>query len=160
MGRNDLSFGTAPWAMPGNAAASDDAYATVLLRRESSNYLVVTGFGFTVPPGATIRGITVDVENSASGVGVSDARVRLTRGGTILPTDHASPVAWPVGVDGTLTYGSATDLWGATWTAADIDAADFGVAISAQSTGGGGGDTARIDHVQVRVQYTPACPVP
>jgi len=66
--------------------------------------------------------------------GVYDDKVRIIKGGVVGSTDRASGSAWP----GTLTYstyGSSSDLWGETWTVADINSSSFGVAISAKGVG-------------------------
>lgn len=63
-----------------------------------------------------------------------DHRVRIVKGGVIGATDKASVTAWP----GTLaytTYGGEADLWGETWTVADINSTTFGVAISGYASG-------------------------
>jgi hypothetical protein len=159
---NDASFGVTAWATPANARASDGAYATArVTRRDASQYLVLTGFGLTIPAGSTVLGIVVQVERSgALTTSVRDAHVRLVSGGVILPTDRARTTTdWPALIDGTATYGGAADLWGGVWTGADVGAADFGVAIAATSTSMPG-ETARIDHVQITVHYMPTCPVP
>ena len=65
---------------------------------------------------------------------VYDHRVRIIKGGAIGSTDKASGTAWPGSLAYT-TYGGASDLWGETWTASDINASTFGVAISAYGSG-------------------------
>ena len=48
-------------------------------------------------------------------------------------------------------YGSTSDLWGTTWTAADINNSDFGVALAANSTNA---RIAYVDYMQITVTYT------
>ena len=66
--------------------------------------------------------------------GIYDHRVRIIKGGAVGSTDKASGTAWPTSPAYT-TYGGASDLWGETWTAEDINASTFGVAISAYASG-------------------------
>jgi hypothetical protein len=122
----------------------------------SSEYLVVDGLGLGIPAGATIRGISATVARESEGTLVEDLAVRLVRAGVIQSTDRADPGRW-LSVLVYATYGGATDLWGGTWTPADINHPDFGLAFAVQRTSGPG-DIAYVDHVRVIVQYDVACP--
>jgi hypothetical protein len=81
---NDVSFGTVAWTTPGNAAASDDAYAQSAPGGSSSNYLEATNFSLGVPASAIIQGIEVGIEKTASAdLGpnfIVDSRVRIVKG--------------------------------------------------------------------------------
>lgn len=115
-----------------------------------THYLKATNFGFSIPTGAAISGIVVEIERKESAANVArDNRVRIVKGGTIGTTDKASASEWPT-TDTYATYGSDVDLWGETWTVADINSSNFGVAISAMGLGGG---TASIDHIRITVYY-------
>lgn len=149
---DDAGVGVFSWSNPGNAAASDNSYATVsLFPTGQSHYLKATNFGFSIPGGSTIEGIVVEVEHKESGSGVCrDNRIRIVKGGAIGSTDKASGTEWPTS-DGTASYGADNDLWGETWTVSEINASDFGVAISAIGLGTG---TASIDHIKITVYYS------
>ncbi len=67
-------------------------------------------------------------------IGTYDQRVRIIKGGAVSSTDRASANAWSDSFAYT-TYGSSSDKWGETWTSSDINASDFGVAISAYGSG-------------------------
>ena len=87
---NDASFGTLLWATPGNAAASDNSYATVTIPGGSqSNYLKATNYGFSLPA-ATVDGLLLSVEKSATDTNATDARVRVVKVGAIGATDKSS----------------------------------------------------------------------
>jgi hypothetical protein len=153
---------SATWANAGNASLSDDTYTGTgdITGGAGSytNYLVATNFGFAIPGGAIITGIEVTVERSdASGL-TSDYRVRIVKGGVISTTDMSSGTAYP-GTDSYNIYGSPSDSWGETWTDADINATDFGVAIAAQRNAAGGTSAAVIDQVLVTVYYSGVLPV-
>ncbi|MBI4614481.1 MAG: tail fiber domain-containing protein [Planctomycetes bacterium] len=62
---NDASIGTIPWTGPGNAASSDNTYATAA-GAGTTQYLKATNFGFSVPGTATIDGILLEVEKRTS----------------------------------------------------------------------------------------------
>lgn len=153
---NDNSFGTAAWSNPGNAASSNNSYASVVLTStNSSQYLKATNFSFSIPGGSTIDGILVDIERSAdSGVTIRDTRVRLVKGGAVGSTDKAATgTSWP-GADATASYGSSSDLWGDTWTDSDINASNFGVVVACTTPSGGSGINAFVDHIRITITYT------
>lgn len=152
---NDASFGTAAWTLPGNAAASDNVYAQAAPGGTPTQYLKATDFGFSLPAVAAVKGILVQIEKRSLGGSVSDARVRIVKNGVVGSAERADAAAWPAS-DTVVSYGGATDLWGETWTAADVNAADFGVVISATDSF----DTAGVDHVAVTVfwSYCPDAP--
>lgn len=154
-GANDSSFGTTAWTNPGNVIADDASEANAVLSAASSQYLKTSSHGFTIPTGATIAGIKVEVERSIGGAGsgtLYDSRVRIVKGGTVGATDKASGTAWAGSA--VVEYGGATDLWGETWTPADINAGNFGMAFSARHEGAIGSLNATIDFIRITVYYT------
>jgi len=160
---DDSSIGAIAWSTPSNALTQDDAYATASLTKvnQISHYLKVTGFGFSIPSSATIKGIAVEVDRFAStgtgGTRVSDNSIRLVKGGAISGDNKASASLWPSSdTDTYLSYGNSTDLWGLSWAPADINNASFGVAISAKKDGSNGNRNAYIDHVRITVYYNQA----
>ena len=166
---DDTSFGSYSWSTPSNVYTSNNSYASVTFPAGAtgtdSYYLKVTGFGFSIPSGATINGIQVDIERYANYGGtqrwVEDERVRIVKGGTIMSTQDKAKTGtkWPVLAGEAYTsYGSSSDLWGETWTYSDINSANFGVAIAAERNGATTSNAviAYIDHVRITVTYTPA----
>lgn len=138
------------WSNPTNAGASDNSYARAVIgvAVTPSEYLLCTNFGFAIPSGATIDGITVTVEHSSSQANrVNDSAVRIVKGGTIGSTDKGSATNWPTS-DASVNYGERL-----AWAYSDINASNFGMAISAASIGSGT-RTARIDLVTITVTYT------
>ncbi|MCD6019292.1 MAG: hypothetical protein K0S53_2413 [Bacteroidetes bacterium] len=160
----NASVGTNNWSAVTNVKFSDNQRSVSsafvgVLTTINSNYLVETGFGFAVPVTATICGIQVDAERRQQGVGVGssvkDNTVKIVKNGVILGSEHASGANWP-GSDSYISYGGPGDLWGTTWTPADINASDFGVAYSISCLNSGLAGlflSAELDHVQVTVYY-------
>lgn len=148
---DDATLGTISLANPGNALASDNSYVTwVLLLGQLGHYLKVTGFGLTIPADSVILGIQVDIEKSTTvGTSMTDQSVKIVQGGVIGGTELASASQWGTS-DAYATYGSATALWGLTWTPADVNLSTFGVAIAPTC---GLAATAQVDHVRVTVSY-------
>jgi hypothetical protein len=57
-------------------------------------------------------------------------------------------------------YGGATNLWGNTWTTADINSATFGAAFSAKRGPYNSTDTTFVDYIPITIDYTaPTFPV-
>lgn len=156
---NDASFGAVAWTLL-DAMGSDNVYAsTVLNDNQQSNYLKCTGYGFAIPAGATINGITVNLERSATNTLVQDLRMRLVKAGVIQAGDRALlAVDYPT-VDAVAAHGGAADLWGGVWTVADINNANFGAALATIKNGTAGGTrTVNVDHMPITVTYTPTTP--
>lgn len=153
---NMTGIGADAWSNPGNAQASDDAYARVTLGSGGiSNYLVAKDWGFSIPDGAAIDGIVVTVERSATNASrISDYRIRAVKDGTVTGSDQSAAGFWGT-TDTIASYGSEADLWGETWNPIDINSANFGVAIAASRSVILGSTTAQVDHVTVTVYYTP-----
>jgi hypothetical protein len=164
-GANDTVSGLA-WTSPGNITASDDARASVTVTSGglNSDRLMATAFGFTIPGGATINGVVVEIEHRADlspGVSIIDGPVRLLKGGVVSGTDQSSSTAWTTGLsDETFTYGSSSDLWGLALAETDVNASSFGVSMQAKCTGGAGSTAAYVDAIRITVYYTAAAPAP
>ena len=148
---NDASNGgTVAWTNPSNAIVEDAivAHANVTF----GQYLGATGYGFHIPGNATILGIVLEVKRaSIAGTAVLDQSVKLYKGGVISGTEHGNfSTDWPTGTLAWFTYGSATDLWGLTWTPADINSATFGSVFSAQNDDAGP-QNADVDSTRITV---------
>jgi Tfp pilus assembly protein PilX len=146
------------WTSSGNIGASDNARATTAVGANGlSANLDASGFGFSVPADAIVTGIRVSVERGASTSGnIGDRDVYLVKAGTPLGTDHASAGDWNAS-DFVRTYGGSTDLWGTTWTPADINAGNFGLRFRVDNDAGST-VTASVDHIQITVYYELAPP--
>ncbi|WP_145423021.1 hypothetical protein [Symmachiella dynata] len=155
---SDATVGTTAWTTPSNAGASDDADAAVdLAGFQVSQYLKATNYGFSIPAGATIDGIVVDVERSHRTGGactglVDDNAARIVKGGTIGTTNRTTATAWS-GTDTYASYGGASDLWGETWSVADINSSGFGFALSIVEIDNSD-CLAEVDHIRITVNYT------
>jgi len=150
---DDASVGTVAWSNPANAQYSDNVYASVTLNSGIiSHYLKATGFGFSIPSNATINGILVEVERKAAAGTIGDYSVKLVKGGAISGNNKADTTNnWPT-TDTYKSYGGSTDLWGLSWTAADINASNFGMAIACR--GYAANSISYIDHIRITVYYT------
>jgi hypothetical protein len=157
---DDSAVGNVAWASTDNAKANDNIYATATGNLgDTSHYLKVTNFGFSVPTGAFISGIEVGIERKKSvATGWSDRWLYLVKGGAVGGTNNAATATlWP-DAEAYLVYGSSSDLWGLTWTPTQINASDFGVALSAWNNPGLGPNpgVGSVDHIYITVYYSTA----
>jgi hypothetical protein len=158
---DDNVIGSYVFGSTANAGVSDNnrssASAILSVLSGDTHYLKASGFGFSIPTGSIIKGIFVEVEKSASNVSIlasiEDNSVRLIKGGTIVGTNHKLSGTWSTS-ESYHGYGNSTDLWGTTWTVADINASNFGIAFSSSIVGIIGlFPSARIDHMRITVSY-------
>ncbi len=155
------------WSNPGRSISSNNSYS--ISNNDLSNngdytdYLKVTNFGFSIPNGATIDGIIVEIEyfDNGSSNKARDNNVRIVKGGTIGTADKSNGINWPNNdPDSYTSYGSNIDLWNETWTDTDINSTTFGFAISGKRQGNGSGECfPAIDHIRITVYYTDVLPI-
>lgn len=134
--------GSYPWTTPANVG-STSAYASASSPSPygTTNGLNATEFGFA--SSGTPQGIQVKLEayfNSTLTNPSGGVTAQLLKAG--VPVGSAKSVSI-TSADATYILGSTTDLWGATLTAADINASTFGVvlhgAVGNSQTHGTGG---------------------
>lgn len=154
-GANSTAIGTVAWLNPGNIVTAGSPYATAATNASISNYLVGSTYGFNIPAGSVIGGIQVSINRMgssvASGNGVFDSSVRLLKAGTAVGSNLAVAGNYPTSLT-VANYGGASNLWGTTWTATEINNANFGVALAVTSTVS---RTASVDYIRVTVTYSP-----
>lgn len=154
---DDSSTGTISWTSPTNAQGTADAsFATVTLSNQTSHWLKATNFGFSIPDGVTINGITCEYDvkhliNSGAGSSIT-RRSRIVKGGTIGST-VPSPAYTTTTTLTWSTSGSDSYLWGDTWTATDINSSDFGTAINF-TIGDTSNLTFSVDAIRITITYS------
>lgn len=160
------------WIDPQNAAAAGGGRAAAelipfALQGMVTQYLIARDFGFSIPEGATITGVTVEVARHASTT-LNEPRdnvVHLTDGASpdpLLGTTRAKADTWPL-TDEYAVYGGENDLWDThlpPWdvvlTPEVVNSPAFGVVFSAEAVQSKGTLTVFVDHVRVTIHYTPA----
>ncbi len=153
------SVGSTVWESPINAKFDDGIKAAIDLDDEDiSDYLAARDFNFNIPSGAVINGISVKVKASkecgSALCQIRDYSVKLVKNGVISGNDKASISFWNY-TSSYRIYGSGSDLWGLSWTPADINSPNFGMAISAFGYSRlRGGKNAYIDWIGIIVNYT------
>lgn len=129
-------------ATTGNSAAIPSTGAA------GSNYLVASGFGFSVPAGATIDGVAFEARQLASGT--TSVTVQLQDDAAALAGASKSYSA--TASSAVVSLGSSSEKWGATLTPTTINDSDFGVRLWT----GAVGVAIRVDAIWLTVYYTTA----
>ena len=156
-GANDATSGTGTgWTSPGNIGTTGVATISIAANTNTTN-LQGSAYGFNIPSYATIIGISVTINRQSSSTSttanIRDNIVSLVKGGTVQTTNKATTTMWTNSL-ATATYGSASDLWGSTWTPADINATNFGVVLSVFNPSTSTARTASVDYIKVTVTYS------
>ncbi|WP_224248531.1 hypothetical protein [Hyalangium gracile] len=147
---------TRSWLATDDVLLDDGLFALIqgMIDNEVSDDLRTTGYGFSIPEGARITGLRLDIKReSLSAVGLVDGRVRLMVGDQPLEEDRGRPEVW-AGLE-TVPYGGVADGWGRTWTPAEVNAPGFGAALSTRYASQSGNDHPRVDHMAMTVFYCP-----
>lgn len=162
------------WTLPGSAAQSGSgdgwswtnvtnvltdttAYAYCDVdTRERSDIIEVTNFNWTnpIPSGSTIDEVEMRFRRKCSSSGDhEDGIVRLIVGGVITGSDLRSGGSWPT-TYATVDYGGAVTLWTPSLTSADVNASNFGVAISSEDYGTGS-ERVSVETIWMQIGFTP-----
>jgi hypothetical protein len=145
--------GTVSWTNPNNVTSAVSFATAALTSGQTTKNLQAKGFGFAIPTTATISGIVVTYDfkaTTSSGTNIITGGGGLLKAGITVGAQKALG-SFPSTVT-TVMLGSSTDLWGSTWTAADINDANFGPYFFASQ--GVGSNTASIKNVNVTIFYT------
>jgi hypothetical protein len=118
---------------------------------DKTNELRLTNFGFSIPSGATIDGITVTFYSDGS-ADVDLTLGRLTKDGSAgVGNNGAANEGWG---STAIVLGGVADLWGTTWTRDEINASTFGIILQGEAQEIDAEAQAR--RVKIEVCYTPA----
>jgi hypothetical protein len=156
----DTGTGTIAWSAYSDAwgPPNDGFWATASNGTPGtfySNWLRTNSYGLAIPANAVIKGIEVSVlAEGQGGVGNYLDKINLVRAGVVESTGKSdatklsSSFSWH-------TYGGPTDLWGGSWTAADVNDYGFGAAVSVRFANGTGDNAyVDVDTAFIKVYYT------
>lgn len=137
------------WGTPGNVTADDGSNAATA-SADDSDLLACTSCGLTLPTdrNARVEGILVELTDFGS-AGAGTWTVALTKNGTSVAGTGKSRAMNGV-APGWQSFGAQDDLWGTTWTVAEINASTFGVLLDAT----GIAQQYRVDAVRVTVFFS------
>ena len=152
------------WINPTDSFTQNNVYTYVTNSKfdttDVTERLDNTNFGFNIPTGSTIDGIEVSMDRYMSTGGANDYFLKLFKAGILMGDNKSVGAAWAASdTDTYVTFGSPTELWGTTWTEADIENISFGVALCAQATADR--TDIHVDHITITVYYSlAATPTP
>ena len=101
--------------------------------------------------GGSSPNVTFTNTTTGSNGALEDATVQLLKAGSPVGSNKASSSTWGTS-SSTVSYGSSSDLWGTTWTAADLNASSFGLRFAAKNVAAASA-TASLDYVSIKVTY-------
>ncbi len=138
------------WTDPANVFSDDGTVATASGDNVDQGY---TTFGFAVPAGSIIDGITVRVEANSTDPAGCQIQVRLSDNGGSGFTDRQTAAL--TDVDQVFTLGGATDTWGNVWDPTQLTNAQFGLELRNNDPGADcdGASTTSVDFLDVQVTY-------
>lgn len=136
------------WTNPGNITANDGTTASISSGSTGSAYLVASNFGFSIPAGSVINGITVVFEAAESATGSETVSAQLQDDTATLQGSVLTQSINGTGLTN-YTYGGSANLWGSTLTVAQINDPDFGVRFWFTTT-----HAMTVDTVTMEVTYT------
>jgi chitobiase/beta-hexosaminidase-like protein len=148
-----------PWTNCSRIELNDGSYATAsIAANATSGPIGGSNYGFSIPSTATIAGISMSIVHSdVNNIGsLHDSDVQLTKAGTPVGSNlaHTGLDPWNSGPE-TYSYGGSTNLWGTTWTYADINATGFGSYLRViNGPGSDGTGIAGVDFISITVYYT------
>ena len=147
---DDVNIGVTNWgADDGNVSGISSGFTTDLY----SYVAKCSNFSAGVPAGATINGIKVEAELLDYGGTSYDVLVQLSKDNSTRVGDNKARNANLANSLGTIyIYGGSADLWGTTWTAAEVNSANFAVHIAGQSYNADAGFFA--DFIRITIYYT------
>ncbi len=132
------------WSNPTNTFTSDNLYA----EEDNQNYEQDWyNFNFNVPNGATIDGINVSVEATASSIAGAYAALSWN-GGTNYTSEKLNTWASEVNK----TYGGSGDTWERTWSSDDFTNSNFRIKLRRSTQNPG--INLRVDYITIKVYYT------
>lgn len=141
--------GEVAWVNPNNVLVDDTSYATLNLSAQTGGRIQVTGLSAALPSDAVIVGFHVYVRGTSADFLYSSLNTKLIKNGTVVAS--TSGVTFSTTEGESQAGGGERDLFGETWTPADVNASNFGVDLDpvyAPTT-----NSWSIDHVRIRIIY-------
>ncbi len=139
------------WTNIENAKVPDNVYAT----QAASGTISASNFGFNIPSGSIIKGIILEVYASTTNYWLEYVQLFRNGVGTVNKASE-NPNPWSAGM-AIRTYGGPTDLWGTTWTPAQINESTLMVGQTGFGTylgyNQGMGGSCSVDGIRITVYY-------
>jgi len=155
------AVGTLTWSFTSSATGALNNSGTTITTSSNAttHYLKLTNFGFSIPGGSTIDGVSAGIAGSYFYVmgTVGSAQWKTVKiidaSGTVSATNKAVSTDMPTPSFSTVTFGGAADTWSGD-AAIDWNDADSGIAISCETVGLDNSTTLQIDGIELTITYT------
>jgi hypothetical protein len=145
------------WSNKGNLYAEDGNYAYWSgIVGTVSGALIITNFGFSIPPLSVVTGVKVRIRHKAPSHNIRDYTIKLYHGGSAVGSNKAQDAYdWSSNWDNYI-YGGSTSTWNISLTPEYVNNAGFGIYIQVKSYAGAlpPFPEARIDYVEITVYYS------
>lgn len=158
----NVIYAGVPWFNINNMKLADGAVSTSDQMDDGTvtDYAAATNFGFSVPAGATITGVTIEVncytDRMFDGDPATIGLIAQLYNGALIGAQKSNQSGVAGGSLASSTLGSGSDKWSATLTPAIVNASTFGVAVQTLATGIG--DTAPyfsyVDYIKMQIAYS------
>jgi len=149
-GTNDAAEGDQAWSTPENITADDGSNATSNPDfAKTTQTLVGTNFGFSIPTGSTIDGIEVLVQATGD-TATHTTEINVRKDGSTVGTEKSQGVAYTTTMTD-FTFGSVSDLWDLSVTAAEVNSSNFGTRFRILDDA-----SFAVDVMKIKVTYTEA----
>jgi hypothetical protein len=151
--------GSAAWSTPTNAEGVPDSSTSGFSGNGGviSHYLKATNYGFSIPTGSTINGISVTLTGSRLSLALAakDNAAYLVVGGSPSGSNKATGAnAFSSSVT-TITYGGSADTWGLTLTPSQVNASNFGFVFAVQASANAKNNSnSNVNAIGITVTYT------
>lgn len=150
---NTIGGGSVVWTNPQNIELADGVFATCVPGVATTDDLRGGTFGFAIVGTDTINGILLEVSGKAATGAAENFNTVVLEGGGGASANRAAGTLTTV--NSIFSFGGAADLWGTTWTPAQINAAAFVANVTLLSNGTPPG-VVSIDFFRITVTSTSA----
>ena len=117
----------------------------------SKAVILMSLFSKSLTGGASPTPVFTNTTIGSAGA-LQDSNVQLIKAGSPVGSNKAVVGSTWSTSSSTITYGNSADLWGTTWTAADLNASNFGLRFAAKNIAAATA-TASIDYISITVTY-------
>ncbi len=141
------------WINPANIFSDNASNATSAFFDTVFSTLELNGgtFGMGVPTNAVIDGIKAEIEvPSSNRWATGNSSFRLKKAGTLVGDNKIATATVASGIH---SMGGPTDLWGTTWTPAEVNASNFGFGFVAGLSSSPNDFSIAVDFVRITVYW-------
>lgn len=147
------------WSNVTRVTADDGSFTSTTLHdatNQCQTYTIqASDFGFSVPTGATIVGIELQIEIGAWPTSGSNANINVVTDASSATTDPPAFAQLSNPGAGIFTVGGASELWSKSWTPTQVNDNIFGIQFLGydESSGLGSPFSVSVDYLKCKIYY-------